>query len=63
MLCVAWIRLSDSYQNVQDGNDYVVCVTNTDSTTELIDPVVSSLPQINLSASTTYNEFSNPQDN
>ena len=67
--CCAWYGYD--YQIVSSGNPifqtevqtqakYVVCVTNTNSVNELIDPVVSSLPQINLSASTTYNEFSNP---
>ena len=53
---------------VQTQAKYVVCVTNTNSVNELIPSEVfdpsnyygSSLPQINLSASTTYNEFSNP---
>ena len=61
--CCAWYGYD--YQvvtNSLDGNDYIVCIGNTNlDSSELITPTAQpSIPFTNLSANTTYNEFSNP---
>jgi hypothetical protein len=50
------------YGTVSPGDNYIVCITNTNLvSSELITSSPQlSIPQINLSANTTYNEFSNP---
>jgi hypothetical protein len=59
--CCAWHGYD--YQVVTSNNDnYIVCIGNTNlDSSELITPTTQpSIPFINLSANTTYNEFSNP---
>ena len=58
--CCAWHGYD--YQvvtNDSDGDDYIVCITNTnlDSSELITSSIQPSIPQINLSANTTYNEF------
>ena len=60
--CCSWHGYDYQVVTGIDGNDYIVCVENTNLTsTELIVSEVKPLiPITNLSANTTYNEYQNP---
>ena len=60
--CCAWHGYDYQVVTGTDGNDYIVCIENTNlvSTELIISEVKPLIPITNLSANTTYNEYQNP---